>query len=195
VNNRLGLPADYGTPEQHIPGGKSPDPFEVCMTLNNHWGYNKADQNWKSSKVVIQNLVDIASKGGNYLLNIGPTPEGTLPPPSVKILGEVGSWMKVNGEAIYGTTASPLTRQPRWGRVTQKGNKLYLHVFDWPQDGRLLVPGLKNEIASARLLADGPGKLPVLNGDDGVTIAVPRNAPDPVSSTIVLEMNSAPLTF
>jgi alpha-L-fucosidase len=192
VNNRLGLPADYGTPEQHIPGGKSTNAFEVCMTLNNHWGYNKADQNWKSSTVVIRNLVDIASKGGNYLLNVGPTSQGTFPPPAIKILGEVGSWMKANGDSIYGTTASPFAQQPSWGRFTQKGNKLYLHVFDWPQDGKLFVPGLKNEIASARLVANGQGKLPVSNGNGGVTITVPADAPDKISSTIVLQINGAP---
>ena len=93
VNNRLGLPADYGTPEQKIPGQRGHAPFEVCMTLNNHWGYNKNDNHWKQPKVVIRNLVDIASKGGNYLLNVGPTSDGVLPDPAVSILKDVGQWM------------------------------------------------------------------------------------------------------
>jgi alpha-L-fucosidase len=142
VNNRLGLPADYGTPEQRIPGEKSDTPFEVCMTLNKHWGYNKADKDFKSPKVVIQNLADIASKGGNYLLNVGPTAEGVIPSESIEILKQVGAWMKTNGESIYGTTASPLDAAPAWGRVTQKDKKFYLHVFDWPTGGSLELPKL-----------------------------------------------------
>src|SRR5439155_20601574 len=87
VNNRLGLPGDYGTPEQKIPDKKSDTPWETCMTLNKHWGYNKNDHDWKEPKEVIQKLADIASKGGNYLLNIGPTAEGEFPPESIQILG------------------------------------------------------------------------------------------------------------
>jgi alpha-L-fucosidase len=193
VNNRLGLPGDYGTPEQQIPGGKQAGAFEVCMTLNGHWGYNKDDHKWKSPKVVIQNLVDIASKGGNYLLNVGPTPEGVLPPEAVRILGEVGAWTKINGAAIYGTSASPLKLQPAWGRVTEKGDKLYLHVFDWPKDGRLVLPGLKNKVVKAYLLSSRWHKgLPTANGDDGVTVTVPSVAPDTISSTVVLRINGVP---
>ena len=192
VNNRLGLPADYGTPEQFIPGGKQSSAFEVCMTLNDHWGYNKNDHKWKPAKTVIQNLVDIASKGGNYLLNVGPTAEGTLPPEAVQIFGEVGAWMKVNSPAIYGTSASPLKTQPAWGRITAKDGKLFLHVFDWPKDGRLVVPGLKTKIAKAHLLAGWWHKgLPVTHGADGVTIMVPAEAPDKISSTVVLEIKGA----
>ena len=192
VNNRLGLPADYGTPEQFIPGGKQNSAFEVCMTLNDHWGYNKSDHKWKPAKTVIQNLVDIASKGGNYLLNVGPTAEGILPPEAVQILGEAGAWMKVNGPAIYGTSASPLKTQPAWGRVTAKDGKLFLHVFDWPKDGRLVVPGLKAKIAKAHLLSGWwPKGLLVTQSDEGVTVMVPAAAPDKISSTVVLEIKGA----
>jgi alpha-L-fucosidase len=192
INNRLGLPADYGTPEQFIPGGKQNSAFEVCMTLNDHWGYNKNDHKWKPAKTVVQNLVDIASKGGNYLLNVGPTAQGTLPPEAVQILGEVGAWMKVNGPAIYGTSASPLKTQPAWGRVTQKDDKLFLHIFDWPKDGRLVVPGLKNKTVKAHLLAGWWHKgLRVTPGDEGLTITLPAAAPDKISSTVVLEVKGA----
>ncbi len=193
VNNRLGLPGDYGTPEQTIPGGKPSGAFEVCMTLNNHWGYNKNDQHWKSPKVVIRNLVDIASKGGNYLLNVGPTAEGTLPPAAVHILGEVGAWMKINGAAVYKTSASPLKLQPAWGRVTEQGDKLYLHVFDWPKDGRLVVPGLKNKIVKAYLLSDWWHKgLSTTSDEGGVTVTVPPVAPDANSATVVLKIKGPP---
>jgi len=164
VNNRLGLPADYGTPEQKIPGEALKTSFEVCMTLNKHWGYNKADNNWKQPKEVIRNLVDIASKGGNYLLNIGPTAEGMFPDESTKILGAVGAWMKTNGESIYATSASPLKTTPAWGRVTKKEKTLYLHVFDWPPDGKLSLSGFPGAAKSAWLLADRSKTLLKVNG-------------------------------
>ena len=104
VGNRLG---DYAVQEQKIPDTGNPKPWETCMTLNGHWGYHKMDQNWKSTETLVRHLVEVASKGGNFLLNVGPTGEGIIPGPSVEHLKEVGAWMKVNGESIYGTTASP----------------------------------------------------------------------------------------
>jgi alpha-L-fucosidase len=182
VNNRLGLPGDYGTPEQKIPGEKSGKPFEVCMTLNKHWGYNKADHDFKSPTVVIQNLADIASKGGNYLLNVGPTAEGEIPQESIEILKKVGEWMKVNGESIYGTTMSPLDSAPAWGRVTQKGKTFYLHVFEWPK-AELELPKLPGKATKARLLAEPAAKLEVSES----MIKLPDKGPDEIDSVIVVE--------
>ncbi|MCL5096041.1 MAG: alpha-L-fucosidase [Candidatus Omnitrophica bacterium] len=189
---------DYGTPEQEIPPtgfGPGVD-WESCMTMNNHWGYNKHDQNWKSTQTLIRNLIDCASKGGNYLLNVGPTSEGLFPGPSIRRLVEIGAWMRINHEAIYGTQASPFKKLD-WGRCTQKtgdnGVTLYLHVFSWPADGKLLVPGLKNKIDEAYLLADSSHKgLTAENGPDGVLIAVPTTAPDPNSSTVVVKIKDKP---
>ena len=118
--------------------------WETCMTLNTTWGYSEHDHAWKSDETLIRNLIDIASKGGNYLLNIGPKGDGSVPEESVKSMQAIGAWMKVNGESIYATAASPFEKLA-WGRCTQKklpdGNtRLYLHVFDWPKDGKLVVP-------------------------------------------------------
>jgi alpha-L-fucosidase len=160
------------------------------MTMNDTWGFKSYDQNWKPVETLIRNLVDIASKGGNYLLNVGPTAEGLIPAPSIERLKEVGKWMKVNSAAIYGTSASPFKRLA-WGRCTKTlsgdGATLYLHVFNWPADGKLLVPGLKNAIESASLLATG-AKLKTQAGGEGVTVTVPAAAPDPICSVVVLKV-------
>jgi len=198
-NNRLGggFKGDTETPEQFIPATGYPGrDWETCMTMNDTWGFKSYDQNWKSTATLIHNLVDIASKGGNYLLNVGPTSEGLIPDPSVERLQAIGHWMKVNSKAIYGTTASPFKRLP-WGRCTKEltkdGVTLYLHVFTWPADGALLVPGLKNTPQKAYLLADKKHRaLQTECGGDGLTLRLPAAAPDPISSTVVLEIK-APL--
>lgn len=162
------------------------------MTMNDTWGYKSYDNNWKSTATLIRNLVDIASKGGNYLLNVGPTSEGLIPAPSVERLKEIGQWMKVNSVAIYDTSANPFKRLP-WGRCTKKlspdGAILYLHVFNWPADGKLLVPGLKNSAQQAFVLAD-PAHQPLAmqSSAEGLILSLPAAAPDPVSSTIVLRV-------
>ncbi len=134
--------------------------------------------------------MDIASKGGNYLLNVSPTGEGTLLPEAVERLKAIGQWMKTNRESIYDTTASPFAKLT-WGRCTKKevtsGTILYLHVFDWPEDGELLVPGLKNQIQQAYLMADSTA-LKTRQLDSGIQVSVPRQAPDLIDSVVVIKI-------
>jgi alpha-L-fucosidase len=211
INNRVGaaragmegftkegeFAGDFGTPEQQIPATGLPGvDWETCMTMNDHWGYNKNNHNWKSTKQLIQMLADIASKGGNYLLNVGPTSEGLFPQPSIDRLHEIGQWMKIYGESIYATQASPF-QQLDWGRCTQKafGNdtRLYLHVFDWPSDGKLRVPGIFNQTQQAYLLADAQkASLPVARDEDALVITLPASAPDANNSVVVLDVTGKP---
>jgi alpha-L-fucosidase len=182
---------DFGTPEQEIPDKGLPGvDWESCMTMNDHWGWNKSDKNWKSGPDLIRKLIDIASKGGNFLLNIGPRPDGTFPDESVERLEMMGRWMQTNGEAIYGATASPFDRLT-WGRCTKKlrdgGATLYLHVFDWPADGQLLVPGLRSKVTRAYLLA-GDQTVKTAAGDDGLLVSLPAQPLDPVATVVVLDV-------
>ncbi len=202
VNNRVGkgrqgmagmsegeeAAGDFGTPEQQIPATGLPGvDWESCMTMNDTWGFKSFDHDWKSTETLVRNLIDIASKGGNYLLNVGPTAEGLIPQPSVERLKEMGQWMKVNGEAIYGTQASPF-EQPGWGRFTRKPGRLYAHVFDWPESGELSIPPLENKVTKATLLtADGPQTLEVEQAEAGIVVSLPPEASDPVASVVVLE--------
>jgi alpha-L-fucosidase len=190
---------DFGTPEQEIPATGMPGAdWETCMTLNDHWGYNSHDQHWKSSHDLIRMLVDIASKGGNFLLNVGPTSEGLIPEASIERLYAMGHWLALNGEAIHGTNASPFDAL-EWGRCTMKthGNDttLYLHVFDWPDDGVIMLRGLGNEPKSARLLAAPNTALQVRRVDSDVRIALPAQAPDDVCSVIALEIAGKPIVY
>jgi alpha-L-fucosidase len=190
VNQRVGnRHGDYRVAEQEIPADGWADAWETCMTLNRHWGYYLGDENFKPIEVVVRNLIDIASKGGNFLLNVGPTGEGVIPAGSVERLQATGAWLRVNGEAIYGTTASPLGKFS-WGRCTEKksatGTTLYLHVFEWPKDGRLSVPGLDaKKVSSAALLVSGM-KLAMKGTADGLELTLPAAASDTLSSTIVI---------
>ena len=210
VNNRIGLPGDYETPEQFVPKGiptkrvrligleqQNPQltgevprpedfrPWETCMTINETWAYNKNDRNFKSTTQLIRMLIDVASKGGNFLLNVGPTPEGTIQPEFEERLRGIGEWLKVNGEAIYGTTYGPLQDLP-YGRTTAKGKTIYLHVFDWPQ-GRLQVPEIHGKVESVKLLAGGAA-VKFTQAGGVLTIDLAQARRDPHATVLAIRM-------
>ena len=197
TNDRLGegYPGDYKTFERKIPEqGPADRDWEVCMTISGSWGYKRSDTDFKSPATLIRSLVDIAGKGGNLLLNVSPTGEGILLPQSVERLKAIGQWMQVNGEAIYGTTASPFPKFA-WGRCTKKsladGGSLYLHIFDWPADGRLVLLGLRSKVLTARLLATHQA-VPVKAEGDNIVLSLPGKAPDDIASVIEVKF-SGPL--
>jgi len=188
INDRVAFQpglGDYGVFEQQIPGENKMRPWESCMTFNDDWGYT-TNQNWKSAKQIIHHLVEIVSKGGNLLLNVAPDGNGTLSKDYELRLDSIGTWMKVNGESIYGCGLSNLP-QPVWGRVTAKGNKLYLHVFDWPADGQLFIKQLNSKIKSASLLKNNT-KINTKLTDLGQCLLLPASMPDPVDAVVVIEL-------
>jgi len=185
VTNRMDPKyGDFVTPEQHIPPTGLPGvDWETCMTLNTTWGFNRHDHKWKSDETIIRNLVDIASKGGNYLLNIGPTGDGSIPKETESTFAALGKWMAVNAESIRGTTASPAATPGFDGRLTQKGRVTYVHVFKRPENGRVSVPF---KVAKAVLLAGGQA-LAVTAGDKETSIELPATLPDPITTVIRCE--------
>jgi len=209
VNNRLGggFKGDTETPEQHIPPQGFPgEDWETCMTINDTWGFKSYDTNFKSTETLLHNLVDIASKGGNYLLNVGPTSEGVIPQPEVDRLATIGAWLKVNGESIYGTGPTPFgaeagsydpvkkdpkTGKPLWlptwdWRCTSAPGKLYIHLLKWP--GKTFnLDGVTGSITSAHMLADpAQSSLAIVQSGRHVAVQLPAAASDPIDSVLVL---------
>jgi len=175
---------DFGTPEQHIPEDFDPQmDWETCQTMNDSWGYNEHDANWKSSAEIIRQLIDVASRGGNYLLNIGPKGDGSIPEPSIRIMEDIGEWMAVNGEAIYGTSKSPLGQPGFDGRITRKGEIYYLHLFSRPEDGVITLP-LPGKQAT---LLQNKTQLKVDVKQGELSIHLPETLPDPIATVIRLQ--------
>jgi alpha-L-fucosidase len=212
IDGRLGATGDYRSMgDNRIPNEVVHEDWEVPATLNNTWGYKSYDNNWKTPEDLTFKLVDIVSKGGNYLLNVGPTAEGLIPQPSQDNLRAVGRWLKVNGEAIYGAGTTPFgeelgTPDPE-GKKDKKGNplfiaktdwrcttkpgKLYIHLFKWPA-GSFELPAIKDKVTRAYLLAD-PQKqaLTVKQNGQKWSISLPAAAPDKMDSVLVLELEKA----
>jgi alpha-L-fucosidase len=206
-NSRLGggVLGDFRTSEQRIPpSAMRGRALEVNMTINRSWGYRSDDTDWKSAQQLIRNLSDIASKDGNYLLNVGPTAEGVIPQPEVDRLRAIGRWLKVNGAAIYATRGGLYPDPLPWGRVTQRGQPgggttLFLHVWEWPANGRVLLPGVQQTARAGRMLAGGAAVATQATAK-GLVVTLPGSAPDPDVSVATLEftgpleiVNAAPL--
>jgi alpha-L-fucosidase len=159
--------------------------------MNGHWGYNAYDDQWKSTTDLLQKLIDITSKGGNFLLNVGPNQYGVIPEVCQQNLKEIGDWLKINGDAIYGTQASPFPFLS-WGRATRKGQTIYLHLFNWPKEGKLIVP-IGNKIKKAYLLADSTSSLNVKAGKGNSMIQLANYAPDKMASVVAIQIEGEPV--
>ncbi len=197
INGRVGsydqeLLGDYQNMNDNgMPPGGIDEYWETPQTLNETWGYSRFDHNWKSAAEVIEKLVTVASRGGNYLLNIGPTGEGVIPEPSVQVLKRVGEWMQDNSESIYGATGSPFLDIP-WGYCTVKGSRLYLHVFDPPEDGMLKLEGLTTAVTAVQLLANPKQKLRFTQEEALLSIQLPPTLPDTINTVLVAELDGPP---
>lgn len=191
VNNRNKLDGDFSTPEQHIQASKGGRAWESCMTLNDSWGFQRADDNWKSAKTIIRNLITCSRDGGNYLLNIGPCPDGTIPAESIDVLTEVGRWMDAHGETIYGSDPCQPSRSA-YANFTRKGNTLYMHVHFWPGE-YVAISGLRNKVLRARLLPSGQEVAFSQDGFQTKFTGLPIDAPDDPVTTLAIECDGEPV--
>jgi alpha-L-fucosidase len=189
VNNRNLLAGDFSTPEQSTQATKGD--WESCMTMNDSWGYVKGDNNWKSPHHLIQNLVECSRDGGNYLLNIGPKADGSVPEPSARILNEVGQWLAGNGAAIYATDKCLFLHGDICG-FTRKKNTLFTHVYFWPGE-TVTVGGVTTRVRSARLLSNNADVTFTQKGRQLIFSHLPAQAPDSPVTVIMAECESEPV--
>jgi alpha-L-fucosidase len=205
VNNRNALPGDFSTPEQEINPAQAGRAWETCMTMNESWGYQKADQDWKSPETIVRNLATCARDGGNYLLNIGPKPDGSIPEESVRTLTAVGEWLERNGASIYSTDPCRAAWHV-YADYTRHGNTLFMHISHWPGEtpaadwleffrppSVVAIGGLRAKVKSARLLASGQ---PVAfeQGDQYVRFTgLPLDPPDSPVTVLAIECDAEPV--
>ena len=205
VNDRNGLEGDFGTPEQEIRAAKTGRAWESCMTLNDSWGFNRGDDGWKTPKVIAANLAECARGGGNYLLNIGPKPDGSIPEETVSVLETVGKWLQTNGQAIYGTERGSFSWNSNAG-YTRRGNTLYIHQQYWPghtpaaegleffrPEAVIAIGGLKAKAKSAKLLKTGEA---IKFTQDEFALRLtgfPIQAPDQPITVIAVECDAEPV--
>jgi alpha-L-fucosidase len=186
---------DFQMFEKDLPGGNTAGfnaeseigslPLETCETINKSWGYNQNDKSFKKDKELLHYLIRAAGHNANFLLNIGPMPDGKIQPEFVTQLKSMGEWLGKNGESIYGTRGGPVTPRP-WGVTTQKGKKIYFHILDW-QDTLLPMPKMPGIIRSAKFLKTGR-KADIIDTGAGLVFNLPKDALDPIDTIIVLEM-------
>jgi alpha-L-fucosidase len=191
VNNRNKLQGDFSTPEQTIRAESGGRAWESCMTMNQSWGYQAADDDWKTPKTIVRNLVTCARDGGNYLLNIGPRGDGSIPEQSIEILSAVGRWTEGNGESIYKTQPSKV-RRSSYANFTRNGNTLYMHIHFWP-GSEASISGLRTKVTGAKFLRTGT---PVrVEQDEFATrlVGLPKTAPDDPVTTIALSCEGEPV--
>jgi alpha-L-fucosidase len=186
VGNALG---DYASARDNsIPDRLIELDWETPATINDTWGFKTNDDNWKSAADLVHKLVDITSKGGNYLLNIGPNAEGEVPQPSIDRLHTIGAWLETNGESIYGTQAGPI-QNLAWGRSTARNNKIYIHIFDWPADGTIRLVGVKEQVSNVYLLKGNHTQINFTQHDQEVILHGPTQPPDAIDSVVVIEIH------
>jgi alpha-L-fucosidase len=182
---------DYECPEQKVPSAPLSRSWETCETMNGAWGYKASRENsYKTVEAMIQEMVTVTSRGGNFLLNIGPTGDGTLTSGAINILSGFGTWMDTYSSSIYGTSGNPFGKDPGWGAYTQKGKKLYAHVYKWPGNGKLQVTALKGKIKKIYLLNDTKTSLKYSVKNGIITISVPKTAPNVNDSVVVIQYST-----
>ncbi|KUO14814.1 alpha-L-fucosidase [Streptomyces dysideae] len=192
VKRDVGL-GDYAVAEFGIPDAPMDRPWEACATMNHAWGYHQDRENaYRSVQTIIQEMVTVVSRDGNYLLNIGPKADGTVTAGSVTVLNGMASWMATHGDSIHGTSGSPFATEPSWGRITKKDGKLFAHVFNWPTGGTLQIPAVHNTINRVYLMNNPGTNLNYWVSGGQINVQVPTTAPNANDSVVCVEVNGMP---